>query len=88
VKPSIKLGVYVRNRHELLLFARKGNYPVPDPEDRIDSVIEAPAGRHSAKPHVVYELLGRSYPSASKLELFRRGAPHPGWAAWGNEVTP
>jgi N6-adenosine-specific RNA methylase IME4 len=88
VKPSIKLGTYFRNRHELLLFGRRGNYPVPDPHDRVDSVIEAPAGRHSAKPPVVYELIERSYPAASKLELFRRGKPQPGWAAWGNEVTP
>jgi N6-adenosine-specific RNA methylase IME4 len=88
VKPSIKLGNYFRNRHELLLFGRKGNYPLPGPKERIDSVIEAACGRHSAKPPVVYELIERSYPAAAKLELFRRGKPHPGWAAWGNEVTP
>jgi N6-adenosine-specific RNA methylase IME4/ParB-like chromosome segregation protein Spo0J len=86
VKPSIKLGVYFRNQHELLLFGRKGNYPVPDPEDRVTSVIEAPAGRHSAKPARAYELIERSYPRASKLELYARGKSRPGWAAWGNEV--
>jgi N6-adenosine-specific RNA methylase IME4 len=26
------------------------------------------------------------YPQASKLELFARGKPRPGWATWGNEV--
>jgi N6-adenosine-specific RNA methylase IME4 len=88
VKKSIKLGNYFRNRHELLLFARKGNYPVPASDERVDSVIEADCGRHSEKPAVVYELIEHSYPLASKLELFRRGTPHPGWAAWGNEVTP
>ncbi len=87
VKPSIKLGNYFRNQHELLLFARKGNYPVPDQEDRVSSVIDAPAGRHSAKPQAVYALIERCYPHASKLELFARGKPRPGWAAWGNEVT-
>jgi N6-adenosine-specific RNA methylase IME4 len=87
VKPSIKLGNYFRNRHELLLFGRKGNYPLPGPLERVDSVIEAACGRHSAKPPVVYDLIERSYPAASKLELFRRGTPHAGWAAWGNEVT-
>jgi N6-adenosine-specific RNA methylase IME4 len=85
VKPSIKLGVYFRNRHELLLFGRKGNYPVPEPDKRVDSVIEAPCGRHSAKPEIFYELIERSYPRASKLELYHRGKPRPGWTTWGNE---
>jgi N6-adenosine-specific RNA methylase IME4 len=86
VKPSIGPGVWLRNRHELLLVARRGAYPPPAPEDRCDSVLEAARGRHSQKPERVYELLEQMYPQASKLELFRRGAPRPGWAAWGNEV--
>jgi N6-adenosine-specific RNA methylase IME4 len=86
VKPSIKLGVYFRNRHELLLFGRRGNYPVPDPDQRVDSVIEAPCGRHSAKPTRFSELIEHSYPQASKLELFARGQARPGWHAWGNEA--
>lgn len=59
-----------------------------EPEDRPDSVIEADRGRHSEKPECVYELLERMYPQASKLELFARGTPHPGWIAWGNEAKP
>jgi N6-adenosine-specific RNA methylase IME4 len=86
VKPSIGLGNIFRNRHELLLFGRRGNLHGPDPEDRVDSVLEAARGRHSEKPEVVYELIERMYPEASKLELFARGAPRPGWVAWGNEV--
>jgi N6-adenosine-specific RNA methylase IME4 len=86
VKPSIGPGVWLRNRHELLLVGRRGHYPPPAPEDRCDSVLEAARGRHSQKPERVYELLERMYPRASKLELFRRGAPRAGWAAWGNEV--
>lgn len=27
------------------------------------------------------------YPDLPKLELFARGAPRPGWDAWGNEVA-
>jgi excisionase family DNA binding protein len=53
--------------------------------DRIDSVIEAPRGRHSEKPECVYELIERMYRLASKLELFARRR-RPGWTAWGNEV--
>jgi N6-adenosine-specific RNA methylase IME4 len=86
VKPSIGPGVWLRNRHELLLFARKGSFAPPDPEDRVDSVLEAPRGRHSQKPEVVYELIERMYPQASRLELFARGTPRPGWICWGNEV--
>ena len=86
VKPSIGMGRWTRSRHELLLIARRGNHPAPDPEDLPDSVIEAKRGRHSEKPALFYELIERLYPTASKLELFARGTPRPGWAAWGNQV--
>jgi excisionase family DNA binding protein len=85
VKPSIGPGRRVRNRHELLLYGQKGKLPAPDPEDLPDSVIEAPRGRHSEKPAVVYELIERMYPRASKVELFARGKARPGWVVWGNE---
>jgi N6-adenosine-specific RNA methylase IME4 len=85
VKNWIGLGVWVRNRHELLLVGRRGSHPPPEREDRIDSVLEAPRGRHSEKPTEVYELIGRMYPGASKLELFAR-KERAGWASWGNEV--
>jgi N6-adenosine-specific RNA methylase IME4 len=85
VKPSIGPGVWVRNRHETLLIARRGSFPPPEPEDRVDSVVEAPRCRHSEKPELFYELIERMYPHASKLELFAR-CRREGWAAWGNEV--
>jgi N6-adenosine-specific RNA methylase IME4/ParB-like chromosome segregation protein Spo0J len=86
VKPSIGLGRWARNRHELLVVGRKGNLPAPDLEDLPDSVVEAKRGRHSEKPACVYELIERMYPQASKLELFARGRERPGWRFWGNEV--
>ena len=49
-------------------------------------MIEARRGRHSEKPTAVRELIERMYPHASKLELFARGKPPPGWAFWGNEA--
>ena len=85
VKPSIGLGVWTRNRHELLLFATRGQIEVPEPEQRPDSVIEADRGRHSQKPDSAYELIEAAYPHLSKLELFARGTPRPGWQTWGNE---
>ena len=86
VKPSIGMGVWTRNRHELLLIGRRGNAS-PAPRKRLlDSVIEAPRGRHSEKPSCVYERLEHLYPKRTKVELFARGKPRPGWTAWGNEV--
>jgi N6-adenosine-specific RNA methylase IME4 len=85
VKPSIGLGNWARNRHELLLWGKRGSFPAPAPQDRPDSVIEAPRGRHSEKPECVCEQIERMYPGASKLELFARRR-RPGWTAWGNEV--
>jgi N6-adenosine-specific RNA methylase IME4 len=86
VKPSIGLGAWVRHRHELLLVAQRGNYPAPKAELRPDSVLEARRGRHSEKPKQIYELIERMYPNASKLELYARGRPRPGWTAWGNQL--
>jgi N6-adenosine-specific RNA methylase IME4 len=86
VKPSVGLGVWARNRHELLLFATRGQIDVPEPTQRPDSVIEAKRGRHSQKPEAVYELIESAYPKPTKLELFARGSPRPGWQAWGNEA--
>jgi N6-adenosine-specific RNA methylase IME4 len=38
VKPSIGLGKYVRQRHEILLICRRGDHPAPAPESLPDSV--------------------------------------------------
>jgi N6-adenosine-specific RNA methylase IME4 len=88
VKPAVGLGVWSRNRHELLLVAGRGSLAPPDPELRPDSVLNAARGRHSEKPAGFYELIERSYPRLSKLELFARGRPRPGWTAWGNQTEP
>jgi len=88
VKPSIGLGVWTRNRHELLLIGRRGKLSPPDPDQRPGSVIEADRARHSAKPPAVYELIEAAYPHLSKLELFHRGRPRPGWTTWGNQTDP
>jgi len=86
VKETVGPGNWFMNQHELLLLGRKGSFPAPDPEDRVASVIEAKRRGHSQKPECVRELIERMYPPASKLELFARGKPRPGWVFWGNEV--
>jgi N6-adenosine-specific RNA methylase IME4 len=84
VKPSIGLGYLLRNRHELLLIATRGDIPAPPPPQRPDSVIEAPRGQHSAKPSQAYDMIERMYPDLPRIELFSR-SPREGWAVWGNQ---
>jgi N6-adenosine-specific RNA methylase IME4 len=88
IKSSIGPGKWVRNRHETVLIGTRGDVSPPDPKSCPDSVIEAPRGRHSAKPDELYERIERAHPCATKCELFARGVPRPGWTAWGNEVIP
>lgn len=86
VKPSIGLGKYVRQRHEILLICRRGDHPAPDATRLPDSVIEAPRAEHSAKPAIFHEIIERMYPEAERVELFRRGKPRKGWKIWGAEA--
>jgi N6-adenosine-specific RNA methylase IME4 len=85
MKDKIGMGHYVRQRHELLLLAKRGDISTPDTTSRPDSVVEAPRGAHSAKPDVFYELIESMYPGRRYGEIFAR-QPRPGWASWGNEL--
>ena len=71
----------------ILLIGRRGKFPPPPEAVRSPSVISAPRDEHSAKPDGFIELIERWYPDQPKIELFRRGAPRPGWSCWGNEVV-
>jgi N6-adenosine-specific RNA methylase IME4 len=86
VKPSIGMGYWFRQRHELLIVATAGSPATPLESDRPDSVIEAPRRGHSEKPDEVYGLLERMFPMIPKLELFAR-ADRPGWARMRNETV-
>jgi N6-adenosine-specific RNA methylase IME4 len=85
VKDRSGLGYWVRNQHELLLIARRGDMPAPLPGDRPASVIDAARREHSQKPDEAYEIIERMYPELPKIELFARSARN-GWAAWGNQA--
>jgi N6-adenosine-specific RNA methylase IME4 len=80
------MGYHARSQHELLLVAKRGDIPPPAVADRVSSVIEAPRGAHSEKPDQVYRLIESFYPTLPRIELFCRGAPPEGWAAWGNQA--
>jgi N6-adenosine-specific RNA methylase IME4 len=84
VKPT-GTGLYLRQRHEHLLVARRGEFPTPDPANRPDSVIEAPRREHSRKPDEAAALIERMYPGLARIELFARQA-RPGWDRWGAEA--
>jgi N6-adenosine-specific RNA methylase IME4 len=86
VKDKPGMGYYVRQQHELLLIAKRGELPAPLPADRPSSVITAPRGKHSAKPDEVYQIIERMYPDLPKLELFARKA-RAGWTSRGNQIN-
>lgn len=85
VKDKIGMGYYARQRHEILLVAKRGEFPVPESSNRFDSVIESPRTEHSTKPDVVYDMIEQMHPEFDKLELFARNTRE-GWAAWGNQA--
>lgn len=86
VKHKAGTGYWSRNKHEYLLIGTRGKIPCPAPGTQRDSVIEADAGAHSAKPEDALEMIESYFPSLPKIELNRRGPARPGWSAWGNEL--
>lgn len=86
VKDRLGTGYWNRNQHELLLVGVRGNPPAPAPGTQERSVIEAPSGKHSAKPEIVLEYIEGWFPTLPKIELNRRGPARNGWIAWGNET--
>jgi N6-adenosine-specific RNA methylase IME4 len=85
-KNKIITGYWNRNKHEYLLIGVKGHVPCPAPGTQWDSLINAEAGKHSAKPERFLEMIDEYFPTLPKIELNRRGSPRPGWYAWGNEA--
>lgn len=83
VKPSIGIGQYLRLRQEPILFGVRGRLHTQD--HGVDSVIEAPRGRHSEKPEEAYRRMERVSPGP-RLEMFAR-TQRAGWDVWGNEVA-
>lgn len=85
VKDRTGTGYWIRNRHEVLLIGRRGRIMPPAPGRQPESVIEAPRGRHSEKPAIVYEIIERMFPNLPKIELNARRA-RDGWDRWGLEA--
>jgi N6-adenosine-specific RNA methylase IME4 len=86
VKPDLGTGFWIRERHEILLIAVRGEIPCPAPGTQYPSAIEAPRGEPSEKPDVFAEMIESYFPNVPKLEMFARRA-RSGWDVWGNEVA-
>jgi N6-adenosine-specific RNA methylase IME4 len=85
-KEWIGPGYYVRQRHELLLIATRGNPPVPTTDNRPPSVYREKRTEHSKKPEQFYCFIEAMYPDFPKIELFARGKARVGWTIWGNQT--
>jgi N6-adenosine-specific RNA methylase IME4 len=86
VKDKIGMGYHVREQHESLLIAKRGELPPPAVEARPSSVISAPRLEHSAKPETFYDIIDKMYPDVRKKELFGRSPQsRPLWSNWGNQ---
>jgi N6-adenosine-specific RNA methylase IME4 len=86
VKDKIGMGYHVRNQHEILLIAKRGELAPPKPENRPSSVVRAARGKHSEKPPAFIKLIEHMYPNVrNKIELFSR-IPRKGWDHWGLEA--
>ena len=83
IKPYFRLGVYLRNQTEHVLFGTRGSAPI---EFRSQGTwFYAPVQDHSHKPEEQYAIIERCSPGPY-LELFARRR-QPGWHVWGNEVN-
>lgn len=84
-KDRIGTGYWFRNQHEILLVGTRGNVPAPAMGTQVESLVDAPVGRHSEKPEKFYQLIEQYFPNLPKIELNARAA-RPGWDAWGYEA--
>lgn len=81
-KPRLGMGYYFRNCTEFVLFGVRGNLRTLNRSER--NYFEAPIGRHSQKPKILYEMMERnSLPP--RIELFARNT-RVGWDSYGNEL--
>jgi len=85
VKNKIGIGSWLRNQHEVMFIAVKGDIGTPETSNRYSSIINAELGKHSKKPDIVYDMIEKMYPKHKYLELFARNK-RDGWTSWGNQV--
>ena len=79
------LGFWTRGNAEICLLATKG-HPKRQAAN-IHQFIVSPIEAHSKKPDEARDKIISLMGDLPRVELFARQTP-PGWAVWGNEVTP
>lgn len=84
-------GLIFWDQCEILCLFKKGRgLPMPAPDQKFGSMIRERAGKHSAKPAKVRDMIASMTGGLPVLELFARADPdHPlptGWQTWGNEA--
>lgn len=79
------LGFWTRGNAEICLLATKG-HPKRQAAN-IHQFIISPIEAHSKKPDAARVKIISLMGDLPRVELFARQTP-PGWAVWGNEVTP
>ena len=79
------LGIWTRGNAEICLLATKG-HPKRQAAN-IHQFIISPIEAHSKKPDEARAKIISLMGDLPRVELFARQTP-PGWAVWGNEVTP
>lgn len=85
VKDKIGTGYWGREKHEILLVGKKGDFPPPSEDARCATVFEFPRGAHSSKPPEIRETIARMLPNRRYVELFARGSAPDRWTFWGEE---
>lgn len=78
------MGHYSSVRHEFLLLAIRGSYPLHNVK-LYDSVLSEERTEHSKKPEYYYSMIEDIYCNAKKLELFSRNKRE-GWVSYGNQL--
>ena len=82
-KDAVNLGRWTMGGCEICLLGRRGK---PQRVARnVRQIVHAARGRHSEKPPEVRTRIATLFGDVPRIELFARGAPAPGWHAWGNE---
>lgn len=86
-KQRVNAGNYTMSQCEMVLVAKRGKIPQPRGARNVRQFLSEKATSHSRKPDEIRHRIEDMFPKQRKIELFARGAPAPGWTAWGNEVN-
>lgn len=83
--PFFGMGFSTRAGSESALIGVRGKLGELIKDHSVRSVIEAPVGRHSEKPHAFREAIEKLCGDVPRIELFSRDAAA-GWDCWGNQA--